>query len=113
MASVLEIMPELEGKELSYIQGIFNSLDESKIKLFTNVYRERRKKPQDILLFSVLGLLVVPGLQRFLLNQIGMGLLFLFTLGLCFIGSILDLINHKDLTYEYNKRIADELILSL
>jgi hypothetical protein len=37
-----------------------------------------------------------------------MGLLYLFTVGLCFIGSIVDLVNHKDLAMEYNRKIAFE-----
>jgi len=61
-----------------------------------------------MLIFCLVGLFVVPGLQRFILGQIGMGLLYLFTVGLCFIGSIVDLVNHKTLALEYNKTMAYE-----
>lgn len=62
-----------------------------------------------ILLTTLLGFVVVAGVQRFLVGQIGMGILYLFTAGLCFIGTIVDLINYQDLAYEYNQRIANEV----
>ncbi|MDB5115968.1 MAG: hypothetical protein JWQ79_1460, partial [Mucilaginibacter sp.] len=46
--------------------------------------------------------------QRFIVGQIGMGILYLFTIGLCFIGSIMDLVNHKTLALEYNQKMAFE-----
>jgi len=35
-------------------------------------------------------------------------LLYFFTIGLCFIGSIVDLVNHKSLATEYNRKMAYE-----
>lgn len=113
MARVIDLMPELEGEELQYIQQIIEPLSDDEAKQFVSIYRIRRKNPQDILIFSIIGLLIVPGLQRFILNQIGMGILYLFTAGLCLVGSILDLVNHKRLTFEYNQRVADEARLSM
>ena len=49
--------------------------------------------------------------SRFILGQIGMGILYLFTVGLCFIGTIVDLVNYKQLTLEYNQQQAQEIIL--
>jgi hypothetical protein len=37
-----------------------------------------------------------------------MGLLYLFTGGLCLIGTIVDTINHKQLCFEYNSQMARE-----
>lgn len=113
MANAIDLMPELYGEELAYVQAIIASMDEEKARRFINAYRARRKNPQDILIFSIIGLLVIPGLQRFLLNQIGMGLLYIFTIGLCFIGSIIDLVNYQKLTFEYNQKIADEVRFSM
>ena len=61
-----------------------------------------------ILLATIIGFVIVAGIQRFLVGQIGMGLLYLFTAGLCFIGTIIDLINYQDLTFEYNRKMAVE-----
>jgi len=72
------------------------------------LYSGKRKSPQDLLIFCLVGLFLVPGLQRFITGQIGMGILYLFTVGLCFIGSIVDLVNYKTLATEYNQKMAFE-----
>nr|MBP9099183.1 TM2 domain-containing protein [Ferruginibacter sp.] len=48
------------------------------------------------------------GIQRFIIGQIGMGILYLFTGGLCLIGTIVDVINHKQLAFEFNQQMANE-----
>lgn len=50
------------------------------------------RKKDTALLLAVVGLFVLPGLQRFYLRQTGMGILYLFTGGLCAIGQIVDII---------------------
>jgi TM2 domain-containing membrane protein YozV len=55
-------------------------------------------------------LLGFAGIQRFLVGQIGMGLLYFFTGGLCLIGTILDIVNHKQLADEYNAQMANETL---
>jgi hypothetical protein len=40
-----------------------------------------------------------------------MGILYLLTAGLCFIGTIIDLINHKKLAFEYNSNVAREIAM--
>jgi TM2 domain-containing membrane protein YozV len=95
--------------EMYFLKQAVTGLSESQTRNFNMVYAGKRKKEQDIQLYAILGaFLIVPGLQRFMLGQVGMGLLYLFTGGLCFIGSIIDLINYKKLTLEYNKKVAFE-----
>ena len=106
MANVLQVLPELQGQEMSYIQEMIKDLDTEKGQLFANIYRARRRDPQLILFTTILGFFVIAGVQRFLVNQIGMGLLYLFTAGLCFIGTIVDLVNYQKLAFDYNRRIA-------
>ncbi|MGZ3753718.1 MAG: TM2 domain-containing protein [Mucilaginibacter sp.] len=95
-------------EELSVLQQATAGLTESQQKYFYMIYSGKRKSPQDMLIFCIVGLFLVPGLQRFIIGQIGMGILYLFTVGLCFIGSIVDLINHKQLALEFNKKMAYE-----
>jgi TM2 domain-containing membrane protein YozV len=64
-------------------------------------------------LTTLLGFVVIAGVQRFLVNQIGMGILYLFTGGLCLIGTIIDLINYQDLAMEYNMRVANEAAMMI
>lgn len=108
MANVLRHLPELEGMELGYIQGLMKNMDEDQASLFAQVYRARRKDSQMILILTLLGFFGFAGLHRFILGQVGLGILYLFTIGLCFIGTIVDLVNYKSLAYEYNIKVAHE-----
>jgi TM2 domain-containing membrane protein YozV len=110
MANVLRHLPELEGMELGYIQGILKNMDDDQANLFAQVYRARRKDNQMILILCLLGFFGFAGLHRFVLGQIGLGILYLLTVGLCFIGTIVDLVNYKSLAYEYNIRVAHETL---
>ncbi len=80
------------------------------MRIFVSMYRSRRKEPQIVLLTALIGFLGISGVHRFLLNQIGMGILYLFTGGLCLIGTIVDLVNHKTLALEYNQKMAYQIL---
>ncbi|PWK72966.1 TM2 domain-containing protein [Mucilaginibacter oryzae] len=95
-------------EELGFLQYATPDLTESQKKYFYMVYANKRKNSQDILLFTLLGFVLVAGVQRFVLGQTGMGILYLLTGGFCGIGTIVDLINNKSLTLEYNKNMAYE-----
>jgi TM2 domain-containing membrane protein YozV len=110
MNRLLSFIPEAQGEEFVMLEQLTNYMDENQLSQFATVYRSRRRDPQNVLIFSVIGLFVLPGLQRFYLGQIGWGILYFFTAGLCLIGSIIDLINHKSMAQEYNQKIADEVV---
>lgn len=103
-------IPGIDSEEMLYLEHLTKDLNTEQLNNFILIYNTKRKSQDNMLLFAVLGLVVVPGLQRFIVGQIGMGLLYLFTLGLCFIGSIIDLINYKKLGYEYNQKVALEAL---
>lgn len=110
MSNVLKYLPQLEGDEQLYVAEIVNDLSEEKAEQFARVYRERRKDPQLILLLALVGFLGISGVHRFVIDQIGMGLLYLFTAGLCFIGTIIDVVNYKDIAFQHNRQQADEVL---
>lgn len=101
-------LPGITPQEYSYLQTATNGLTEQQVRTFLMIYSGKRKNPSDMLLFCVIGLFLVPGIQRFIIGQIGMGILYLLTAGLCFIGSIVDIINHKELTFEHNQKMVFE-----
>ncbi len=111
MSKIIDLIPEAEGDEALYLDRLLSDLTADQSAKFANVYRARRKDPQTILLLCLLGFIGVAGVHRFILNQIGMGILYILTAGLCFIGIIVDLINYKDLTFQYNRKVAQELKL--
>jgi TM2 domain-containing membrane protein YozV len=108
MNRILKFLPELEGEEFALLEKITDQMDDKQIAQFAMIYRSRRRDPQNVMIFSIVGLLLIPGIQRFYLGQIGWGILYLFTVGLCFIGSIIDLVNYQSMAYQYNERIATE-----
>ena len=110
MARVIDVLPEISGEEMLYIQALVKDMDDEKAKSFATVYRTRRKDPQLILITALLGFVGFAGVHRFIIGQIGMGILYLFTAGLCLIGTIVDLVNHQKITFEHNQKIANEVV---
>lgn len=106
---VFEYMPELEGDEMQYINRLLNDIPEDKIETFVRVYEARRKDPMLLLVLALIGFFGVAGIHRFFVGHIGMGILYFLTAGLCFIGTIVDMINYKNFAFEYNRKIALEV----
>lgn len=102
------MLPGITAEEIVFLQQAINGLTDDQKRSFFQVYSGKRKTAQDILIFTLIGFIGVNGVHRFVLGQIGMGLIYFFTAGFCLIGTIIDLINHKALTMEYNKKMAYE-----
>jgi TM2 domain-containing membrane protein YozV len=113
MARIIDILPEVTGEEMIYLQNLIKDMSEEKARSFATVYRTRRREPMLILITAVLGFFGVAGVHRMITNQIGMGILYFFTVGLCFVGTIVDLVNHQKLAFEYNRKVADEIIIMI
>jgi len=100
--------PGVTAEEMYLLQQATADLNESQLRNFQMIYASKRKNPSDILLLTCLGLIWIAGIHRFVLGQVGMGLLYLFTGGFCWIGTIIDLINNKQLTNDYNRDMIYE-----
>ena len=109
MQNLLQLLPNVENDELNYIQGLVKDMRDEQIQQFAMIYNSRRKDPQTIMLLTLVGFLGVAGIQRFIIDQIGMGLLYVFTAGLCLIGTIVDLVNYKSLAFEFNQKVARQV----
>ena len=109
MANMLDYLPELEGDEAAYIQKMMQPMDQEMAERFSRIYSARRKDPQLILLTALIGFFGVAGVHRLIIGHIGMGILYILTGGLCVIGTIVDLINYKNLAFEYNRQVAREV----
>ncbi|MET6999317.1 TM2 domain-containing protein [Chitinophaga defluvii] len=102
------ILPGIEQEELLWLQELTKHYPPEKLEQFIALYQLKRRDPEAVLICSLFGLVAIAGIQRFLLNQIAMGILYLFTLGFCFVGSIVDAINYRKLAWEFNKRASVE-----
>lgn len=106
MNRILSQLPELELDEAMAIDALLRDKTDEQVRNFAIIYRNRRRDPVIILVTTLLGFFCLAGVQRFLVNQMGMGILYLFTGGLCLIGTIIDLVNYKSLALEYNQKVA-------
>lgn len=107
----LMMLPNIEAEEIMFLESVAKDLSADQEKNFVMLYQTKRKDPQTIMIVTIVGLVVpVAGIQRFMLNQIGMGILYLFTAGLCLIGTIIDLVNYKSMALTYNKQMALEAV---
>jgi TM2 domain-containing membrane protein YozV len=100
--------PGITYEEMGFLQQGTVNLNENQKKYFYMVYSGKRKSPQDLLIFTIIGFFGVAGIQRLVVGEVLMGILYLFTAGFCFIGTIIDLVNYKTLANDYNRKMAYE-----
>lgn len=106
--NLITLIPAVEPDELAYLQQLTKDFSDEKLKLFISIYNSKRKKAETILICCLLGFICFAGIQRFVVGQMGMGILYFFTGGLCLIGTIVDIINHKQMAFEFNQKMALE-----
>ena len=113
MANVYELLPEIVGEEQMYISSLIKNMEDKQAFQFANIYRTRRKDPQMILLVTLVGFLGISAIQRFLTDQIGLGILYLLTGGICMIGTIIDLVNYRKIAFEYSQQQANQVAVMI
>ena len=107
----MRLLPELEGNEMLFVDGLLKEMTDTQAGTFAMAYRAQRRDPTTVLLLTLLGLIIVAGVGRFYLGQIGMGILYFLTAGFCFIGTIIDIVNYKKLAFEYNQGKAQTIAM--
>jgi TM2 domain-containing membrane protein YozV len=103
------LLRDLQPEEVATIKHLTKDMTDTQQKQFIGFYSSKRREPQTMLIVTILGFFCVAGIQRFMLGQIGMGILYVFTGGLCLIGTIVDLVNIKKMTNDYNQQQAIEV----
>jgi len=106
---ILTYLPGADLEELIFIEEITDDFTESERREFLLQYRGRRARDEMIVILCALGFVGFSGLHRLYTKRILLGLAFFFTAGFCFIGTIVDLINHRSVTREYNRNQALDL----
>lgn len=100
------LLPYSTAEERSMIQMLLTEKSEEEKSKFMQSYILQRKDPQQILIFTLLGFLGFAGIQRFIIDEIFMGILFFITGGFCGIGTVIDAIRYKEVAFEYNRKMA-------
>ena len=88
MPNIFNLLPALEGEEMMYTQELIKDMTDSQAQQFAMAYSARRKDPTTILILALIGCL-------------------------CFIGTIVDLVNYKKLSFEYNSKVAQQVALMI
>jgi TM2 domain-containing membrane protein YozV len=110
---VTHYLPELDEPERSFIERLTAGMSHENIQQFAAAYRQVRKDPQTLRLMAIVGIVAVPGLQRFWVGHIGIGFLFLVTWGLLLLGTITDIINYRELAFGFNQQVATRIANNL
>ena len=111
--TLLKYLYDITPEELLTINSRVKGFSDDELTNFCMIYRSKRKDPQTILLLCLIGLIGVAGVHRFVIGNVGLGILYFLTGGLCLIGTIVDAINHKDLALEYNGKMLAETLSML
>jgi len=93
------------------IQKLAKQLKGNDQMMFTSQYDSVKKDPGTMMLLAVI--LGGWGVDRFMLGDMGMGLLKLLTFGGCGILWLVDIFSVKDRTGEFNRKKAQEIFYSI
>jgi len=109
MSKILQHLPELEGDEQVEVARLLNKMTDEQAEHFARIYRSRRREPVHILILAAVGFIGAAGLQRLYMEEFALGFVYLFTGGLCLIGTIYDVIKYEDLALRCNRNVAVEV----
>lgn len=104
----LTLISQLEMEEMIAVKQKLQGLSDSQQEQFLGIYLARRRDTLLILLCTLMGFVGFAGVQRFVTNRIGLGLLYFFTGGLLLIGTIVDLVKYKKIALKYNLNVLEE-----
>ncbi|GAB1441539.1 hypothetical protein MASR2M39_03730 [Ignavibacteriales bacterium] len=113
MARAQDFLPSVSFEEMNFLESYYSKMSDDQAREFTMYYSQKRKDSQTVMILTVIGFLGFAGIQRFILGQVGMGILYFLTGGLCYIGTIMDLVNNKNLTNDFNMRAAQEVAMMM
>ncbi len=105
---MLMMLPGMQPAELQLVQELTRDMTDGQQRQFISIYSGNRKDKQTMLIFTIIGFVGVAGIQRFVVGQVGLGILYFFTGGLCLIGTIVDLVNIDQITNDFNNKKALE-----
>lgn len=105
---MLMMLPGIQPDEFTLIKNITNDFSEQEKEQFLTFYQSKRRDQQNLTILTIVGFFGIAGLQRFVTDDVGMGVLYLLTLGFCGIGTIIDLINIRRIATDFNNKKAME-----
>jgi TM2 domain-containing membrane protein YozV len=105
-SNILPQLASLDLAEANSLTPILQGMSEEQQTQFMSIYLSKRRDPVLILICTLAGFVCFAGLQRFITDRIGLGLLYFFTGGFLLVGTIIDLFRYKSIARTYNEKIA-------
>jgi TM2 domain-containing membrane protein YozV len=102
------MLPGLQPDELQMIQSLTKDMTESQQQQFISFYGGKRKEQQTLTILAIIGFFGVAGIHRLITGDTVLGILYFFTAGFCGIGTIIDLVNMKQIASDFNQKQAIE-----
>jgi TM2 domain-containing membrane protein YozV len=106
--NILPLVASLDLAEANGLTPLLKGMSDEQQKQFMSIYMRKRREPVLILVCTLAGFVCFAGLQRFITDRIGLGLLYFFTGGFLFIGTIIDLFRYRKIARGYNDKVARE-----
>jgi TM2 domain-containing membrane protein YozV len=110
---ITHYLPELDEPERTFVEHLTAGMSHESIQQFAAAYRQARKDPQTLRLMAIIGIVAIPGLHRFWVGQVGVGFLYLFTGGLLWVGTIIDIFKFRVLAFSFNQQVARQIVTNL
>jgi len=108
---LIKSLPKADALEIAYFRNQIEGLSSAQKEEAFICYQHDRVNPNLVLAFALFGIFFAfSGVHRLMLGQIGMGILYFFTGGLCLIGNIMDAANYRELSWKTNKARLDHHI---
>ncbi|MGZ5287804.1 MAG: TM2 domain-containing protein [Flavisolibacter sp.] len=105
---LFSMLPGLQPEEMMVLSELMKDMNEQEQQQFIMLYQGKRKEQQTMLIFTIIGFFGVEGIQRFVIGEVVMGIVYLLTVGFCGIGTIIDIVNIKSMTNDFNRKQAIE-----
>jgi TM2 domain-containing membrane protein YozV len=99
---ILMMFPDMNSEELYSVQAMMQSMTTTEQDNFLFIYKSKRRDKTLMLVLALVGFVGVAGVHRLITGDILLGVLYFFTAGLCFVGTIVDLINIENIALKYN-----------
>lgn len=107
-------LAKADSLEIAYFRNQMEGLSPAQKEEVFIRYQHDRVNPNLVLAFALVGIFFAfSGIHRLILGQIGMGILYFFTGGLCLIGNIMDAANYRELAWTGNKARLDYRIAAV
>jgi TM2 domain-containing membrane protein YozV len=98
------------SQDVTRLEELKRGLTDSERMELDMQIRTQLKDTGTMAAIACLGFIGIAGIHRFMMGKIATGIVWLVTVGICWIGTIIDLINMGSMVREYNHQVEYNMI---